>query len=282
MLKANAKAGVRETLIIGLKQTTALYHTKETASQRPLRASMADVGESLDLLAQYGGLDPATKGKPTDWVVLDFCPDRNSVLHFAAGNPMRPPLIRMRGVTKVYRTAEGEVESLKPLEFDIHEGEFLSIVGPSGCGKSTLLKLVGGLLPVTSGSIDIAGQRVDGPAASIGIVFQSHVLLAWRTVLENIMLQIEVRKLPHKRGLEHARELIAMVGLTGFEKARPLAAFRRHATARVDLPRTGARSGDPADGRAVRCARRDDTRKDESRAAADMVGGEEDRVADHT
>jgi NitT/TauT family transport system substrate-binding protein len=74
MLKANSKAGVRETLIIGLKQTTALYHTKETASQRPLRASMADVGESLDLLAQYGGLDPATKGKPTDWVVLDFLP----------------------------------------------------------------------------------------------------------------------------------------------------------------------------------------------------------------
>ena len=134
---------------------------------------------------------------------------------------MRPALIRMRGVAKVYRTAEGEVESLKPLEFDIHEGEFLSIVGPSGCGKSTLLKLVGGLLPASSGSIEIAGQRVDGPAASIGIVFQSHVLLAWRTVLENIMLQIEVRKLPHQRGLEHARELIEMVGLTGFENKYP-------------------------------------------------------------
>ena len=74
MLKANSKAGVRETLIIGLKQTTALYHTKETANNRPLRVSMANVGESLDLLAQYGGLDPATKGKPEDWVVLDFLP----------------------------------------------------------------------------------------------------------------------------------------------------------------------------------------------------------------
>ncbi|MDQ6916249.1 MAG: ABC transporter substrate-binding protein [Pseudomonadota bacterium] len=74
MLKANAKAGVRETLIVGLKQTTALYHTKETAKQRPLRVSMSDVNESLELLAQYGGLDPATKGKPTDWVVLDFLP----------------------------------------------------------------------------------------------------------------------------------------------------------------------------------------------------------------
>jgi NitT/TauT family transport system substrate-binding protein len=74
MLKANSKAGVRETLIIGLKQTTALYHTNETAKNRPLRVSMANVGESLDLLAQYGGLDPATKGKPEDWVVLDYLP----------------------------------------------------------------------------------------------------------------------------------------------------------------------------------------------------------------
>jgi NitT/TauT family transport system substrate-binding protein len=74
MLKANPKAGVRETLIIGLKQTTALYHTKDTAKNRPLRASMTNVGESLDLLAQYGGLDPATKGKPEDWVVLDYLP----------------------------------------------------------------------------------------------------------------------------------------------------------------------------------------------------------------
>src|SRR5437879_2423511 len=74
MLKANSKAGVRETLIIGLKQTTALYHTKETAKERPLRVSMSDVRESLDLLAEYGGLDPATKGKPEDWVPLQYRP----------------------------------------------------------------------------------------------------------------------------------------------------------------------------------------------------------------
>ncbi len=144
-----------------------------------------------------------------------------STVHMAPGDPARPPLIRMLGVAKAYRSAEGEVESLKPLAFDIREGEFLSIVGPSGCGKSTLLKLVGGLLPATRGSIEIAGQRVEGPAGSVGIVFQNHVLLAWRTVLENIMLQIEVRKLPHERGLSHARELVEMVGLKGFENKYP-------------------------------------------------------------
>jgi NitT/TauT family transport system substrate-binding protein len=74
MLKANAKAGVRDTLIIGLKQTTALYHTKDTANLRPLRVSMANVTESLDLLALYGGLDPATKGKAEDWVTLEYLP----------------------------------------------------------------------------------------------------------------------------------------------------------------------------------------------------------------
>src|SRR5450631_1332991 len=142
-------------------------------------------------------------------------------MRMAAGDPTRPTLIRMLGVAKSYRSAEGEVESLKPLAFDIHEGEFLSIVGPSGCGKSTLLKIVGGLLPATRGSIEIAGQRVEGPAGSVGIVFQNHVLLAWRTVLENIMLQIEVRKLPHERGLAHARELVEMVGLKGFENKYP-------------------------------------------------------------
>jgi NitT/TauT family transport system ATP-binding protein len=133
----------------------------------------------------------------------------------------RPPLIRVRGVAKAYAAADGVVESLKPLDFDLRDGEFLSVVGPSGCGKSTLLKLIAGLLPATRGSIEIRGKVVDGPAESIGIVFQSHVLLAWRTVLRNIMLQIEVRKLPHEEGLRHARALIDMVGLTGFEHKFP-------------------------------------------------------------
>ena len=133
----------------------------------------------------------------------------------------QPALIRVRGATKVYRAAEGDVTSLTPLDFDIREGEFLSVVGPSGCGKSTLLKMVGGLLPASGGVIEIAGQAVNGPAAGIGIVFQSHVLLAWRTVLENIMLQIEVRKLPRDTGMKQARALIDMVGLAGFEGKYP-------------------------------------------------------------
>ena len=74
MLKANPKVGVRETLIIGMKQSVALYHTTETAKQRPFRVSMKNVSDTLDLLVQYGGMDPATRGKPEDYVTLEFLP----------------------------------------------------------------------------------------------------------------------------------------------------------------------------------------------------------------
>jgi len=130
-------------------------------------------------------------------------------------------LIHARGVAKSYQTGDGEVESLRPLEFEVGEGEFVSVVGPSGCGKSTLLKLIAGLLPASSGSIEIGGASVDGPPPGIGIVFQSHVLLPWRTVLANILLQAEVRGLPREQSLVRARQLVAMVGLEGFENKFP-------------------------------------------------------------
>jgi NitT/TauT family transport system substrate-binding protein len=73
-LKANPKSGQRDTMLTGLKLTTALYHTDETKNQRPFRVSMKNVSESLDLLVQYGGMEAATRGKPEDWVTLDYLP----------------------------------------------------------------------------------------------------------------------------------------------------------------------------------------------------------------
>ena len=130
-------------------------------------------------------------------------------------------LIEARGVTKVYQTKDGAVESLKPLDFSIREGEFISVVGPSGCGKSTLLKMVAGLLPVTAGTLALAGKPIIGPQRDVGIVFQSSVLLAWRTVLENILLQAEIRRMPKAEALAKAQQLIAMAGLAGFEGKYP-------------------------------------------------------------
>jgi len=131
------------------------------------------------------------------------------------------PLIAVDGVAKTYRTADGPVESLKPLTFDIGAGEFLAIVGPSGCGKSTLLKMVAGLLPASSGRITLNGATVDGPPDDVGIVFQSPVLLAWRTVLDNVMLQVDMRKLSRAQYLPRARELLAMTGLADFARKLP-------------------------------------------------------------
>jgi NitT/TauT family transport system ATP-binding protein len=132
-----------------------------------------------------------------------------------------PPLIEIRKVEKTYSTKDGPVRSLCPLSFDICEGEFVSIVGPSGCGKSTLLKLVAGLLGRSAGEIRMAGQVIDGPQDGIGMVFQNPVLLPWRSILANILLQIEVRRLPVGEYKARARELIRMVRLEGFEGKYP-------------------------------------------------------------
>ena len=130
-------------------------------------------------------------------------------------------LIEIDGVTKVYQTAGGPVESLRPLTFDIADGEFMAVVGPSGCGKSTLLKMVAGLLPATAGEIRLRGAPVKGPPDDVGIVFQSPVLLAWRSVLENVMLQIDMRHLGRKAYLPKAQALVDLVGLKGFEQRYP-------------------------------------------------------------
>ena len=134
---------------------------------------------------------------------------------------MSRPLIRIEDVAKTYQTADGPVESLKPLTLEVGEGEFVAIVGPSGCGKSTLLKIVGGLLPASAGEITIAGKKVNGPPDNIGIVFQSPVLLAWRTVLDNVLLQIDMRRLSRRDYLDKAHALLDMTGLGEFARKLP-------------------------------------------------------------
>ena len=131
------------------------------------------------------------------------------------------PLIEARAVCKTYETKDGPVESLKELDFSIAEGEFISVVGPSGCGKSTLLKMIAGLLPLSGGTLTLSGKPIVGPQQDVGIVFQSAVLLAWRNVIDNILLQAEIRQMPKAEARAKAQKLIAMAGLTGFEGKYP-------------------------------------------------------------
>src|SRR5262249_56633179 len=94
-------------------------------------------------------------------------------------------------------------------------------VGQSGCGKPTWLKTLGGLLPRSGGRGALRGQPVGGPSRDIGVVFQDRVLLPWRTVFDNVMLPVEVLGLDRARSRGRAMELLALVGLTGFEDKYP-------------------------------------------------------------
>jgi NitT/TauT family transport system ATP-binding protein len=131
-------------------------------------------------------------------------------------------LIELRALEKVYATrGTQKVPAVGPIDLVIDQGEFISVVGPSGCGKSTLLRMLAGLLSHSSGSIRMRGQVVQGPQRDIGVVFQSAVLLPWKTALENVMLPADVLALDRQSALKRARELLAMVGLQDFMNRYP-------------------------------------------------------------
>jgi NitT/TauT family transport system ATP-binding protein len=131
------------------------------------------------------------------------------------------PALAFRGAGKVFETPTGALRALAGIDFALGRGEFLSVLGPSGCGKSSLLALATGLEFPTEGSVEVDGRRVERPVTDVGIVFQTDVLLDWRTVLGNVMLQIEMRGLDAAQYEGRARALLRTVGLAGFERKRP-------------------------------------------------------------
>ncbi len=115
----------------------------------------------------------------------------------------------------------GGVEAIRKVDFELYEGETLAIVGPSGCGKSTLFNIISGLLDPTRGHVEVGGRRVEQATGHVGYMLQKDLLLPWRTVLENVVLGLEVRGTPKARAREIALGLIASYGLSGFENAKP-------------------------------------------------------------
>jgi NitT/TauT family transport system ATP-binding protein len=134
---------------------------------------------------------------------------------------MTEPNIRLQNVEKIYQTKDSPIVAVEDVSFDINQSEFIAIVGPSGCGKTTILKMLAGLVPYTSGSITIGGRKVTKPQTDVGIIFQDAVLLDWRDVLSNVMLQIDIRGMNRSDYEPVARELLRTVGLDGFEKKKP-------------------------------------------------------------
>jgi NitT/TauT family transport system ATP-binding protein len=140
---------------------------------------------------------------------------------------MERPFVEIADVAMRYGGIEGTL-ALQGTTMNIAKGEFVAVVGPSGCGKSTLMRLVTGLWPATAGHVVVAGAEVAGPLSIAGMAFQNPTLLPWRNILDNVMLPLEVVE-PHRRQLsrdraryeKQAKDLLALVGLGGFEQKFP-------------------------------------------------------------
>jgi NitT/TauT family transport system ATP-binding protein len=126
-------------------------------------------------------------------------------------------VLRIKGVRKVYH----DLEVIRDVSLNVAAREFVSILGPSGCGKSTLLMMIAGLIERTEGDILINGEPVKGPRREVGIVFQQPVLLPWRTVLDNVLLPIELLKLPRAKFRQRAMDLLAMSKISDFAHHLP-------------------------------------------------------------
>jgi NitT/TauT family transport system ATP-binding protein len=126
-------------------------------------------------------------------------------------------MVRIAALKKTF----GELEAIRQLSFDVADGEFLSVLGPSGCGKSTLLMMIAGLIDPTAGEIRIKDAKVAGPRREVGVVFQSPVLLPWRTVLQNVLFPIELLKLPRRQYERRAMDLLRMAKIDEFSGHLP-------------------------------------------------------------
>jgi NitT/TauT family transport system ATP-binding protein len=132
------------------------------------------------------------------------------------------PFIRLSRVRKVYRKGREEHLAISDASFDVLPGELVSLVGPSGCGKSTLLKIIAGLHSHDGGEVRMgSATHAFDPSRDIGMVFQAPLLLKWRRVLENVLLPAEILGLPAASSRSRARDLLALVGLAGYEEKYP-------------------------------------------------------------
>jgi NitT/TauT family transport system ATP-binding protein len=121
-------------------------------------------------------------------------------------------VVSVKHVRKLYR----DLEAIRNVSLQIAANEFVSILGPSGCGKSTLLMMIAGVIEKTAGEISINGTPVRGPRPDVGVVFQQPVLLPWRTVIDNVLFPIELRKEPRAKYMKRAMELLAMTKIDDF------------------------------------------------------------------
>ena len=130
--------------------------------------------------------------------------------------------LSIQGVSRVFETAGGQrTQALQPIDFNVNDNDFVTILGPSGCGKSTLLRIVAGLERTSTGRVLLDGQPVQGPGADRGMVFQSYTLFPWLTIAQNIRFGLRERGMGDAEQKERSDYFIAKVGLRGFENHFP-------------------------------------------------------------
>jgi NitT/TauT family transport system ATP-binding protein len=139
-----------------------------------------------------------------------------------------PDLVRLDGVTMHYGRGPGAIQAIDTVSLTIKKGEMIAVVGPSGCGKSSLMKLISGLHLASKGTVTVEGQKVMRPLKSVGMAFQASNLLPWRTVIDNVLLPLEIVQ-PHRSRIrsdragykQRAETLLHQVGLKGFTDKMP-------------------------------------------------------------
>lgn len=129
--------------------------------------------------------------------------------------------LSIRGMRKSFERKRIETPVLADISFDIYERDFVSVIGPSGCGKTTVFNIIAGLLEPDAGALIYRGEAVNSLRGRIGYMMQKDLLFPWRTVLQNVLLGLDVRRMPRKAALETARDYLARFGLIGFENAYP-------------------------------------------------------------
>jgi NitT/TauT family transport system ATP-binding protein len=132
-----------------------------------------------------------------------------------------PPKLSLRGIHKAFPAKGAPLTVLNGVDIEVEQGGFLSVIGPSGCGKTTVFNIIAGLLEPDAGSIQLDGQPVRNLRGRVGYMMQKDLLFPWRTVLENVLLGLELKNVPAAEARDTAMEHLHTYGLAGFENAYP-------------------------------------------------------------
>ncbi|SET70456.1 NitT/TauT family transport system ATP-binding protein [Natronincola peptidivorans] len=130
-------------------------------------------------------------------------------------------LVEIKNISKIYHTLDGETRALDNISFDVNKGEIVTIVGPSGCGKSTILSIISGLMKPSSGEVFINGKKIEKPNKTIGYMFQSDHLFQWRTIMDNVLIGLEIQNKKNEENIKRVTRLLDTYGLEDFKHHFP-------------------------------------------------------------